>query len=96
MICTKVVSFTPGGVGTVSYDKPFKIIDAEINSPTFGDLKLYLFVEEPEEKGIYFANYCIAQLGKETPDFVTIDKWKSVCKIVDSGNKEYFLLVSKV
>lgn len=95
MIVTKNVSFTPGGVGTVSHNQPFKIIDCAINTPSFGDLKLYLFTNESEERGIYFGNYCIAPLEKEIPDFVSIEGWESVCKIVDSGHREYFLLVSK-
>lgn len=95
MITTKRVGFTTEGVGTVSYNSKFKIVDAKINYPSFGDLNLYLFTEESEEKGLYFTNYCIAQLDKKLPDFITIEDWEVVCKIVDSVHREYYLLVSK-
>lgn len=94
MIIKKKVGFTPGGIGSVSHNEPFRIIDAEINVPCFGDLTLYLFSNGTSEKGKFFTNYCIAQVDKPLPN-VDPERWKSVCKIIDTGDKEYFLLVDK-
>lgn len=106
MIKTKVVDFVVNEMQSVANDCLFEIIDADINTPEFGKVTLYIMENSNHRGGRYFCNYIFAGVDAELPEQVSAfdvriptdvgpAKWSTACRLQTTKGTQYFLIVKK-